>query len=77
MKACPSCVGLGGLTKYLLLNFTITDIPELAILYLSEDLIFNLFDTKKSSSESIFALHFIKVSFMMIAFSYIYLTIPK
>ena len=58
MKAWPSCVGLGVLTKYLPLNFTFTGIPDLEILYLSANLVFNCFETNKSSSKSIFALHF-------------------
>ena len=77
MKYCPSCVGSGGLTKYLVLNFIFTGISELTILYLSANLVFNCFDTKKSSSEFIFALHFFKVSFLMIAFTATSLPSPK
>ena len=63
------CIGLGGLTKYLLLNFTLTGIPGLFILYLSTNVVFNFFDTNKSSLKYIFALHFFKVGFPMIVFT--------
>ena len=76
-KACASCVGLGGLTKYLLFNFTFTGIPEFAILYLSVNLVFNCFDTNRSSSKSIFALHFLKVGFLMMTFNATSLPGPK
>ena len=76
-KACPYCVGLVCLTKSLLSNFTFTDIPELAILYLSENLVLNFFDTNKSSSKYIFAFHFLKVGFPMIAFTVTSLPSPK
>ena len=77
MNDCPYCVGLGVLTKYLLLNFIFTGIPELAILYLIANLVFNCFDTKKYLSKSIFSLHFSKVGFQMIAFTATSLPRPK
>ena len=43
--------------KYLLLNFIFNGTTGLEILYLSINLVFNSFDTRESSSESIFALH--------------------
>ena len=69
IKACPSSVGLGGLTISLLLKYTFTGIPELAILYLSINLVSNCFDTKKYSSKYIFSLHFFKVGLLMIEFT--------
>ena len=63
MKSCPSCVGLEGLTKYFPFKSTFTGIPELVILFLSANLVFNCFDTKKSSLKYIFAIHFFKGRF--------------
>ena len=69
MNAIPYCVELGSLSKYFLLNFTFNGILELAILYLSANSAFNFFDNKKYSSKFIFDLHFLKVGFLMIAFT--------
>ena len=77
MNVCPSLVGLGGMVKYFLSDFTFTGIPGLAILYLSTNLVFICFDTKKSSSKYIFALHFFKVGFPIIVFTDTYLQRPN
>ena len=69
MNDWPYCVGLGGLKKYFLSNLTFTGIPELVVIYLSANLVFNCFGTKKSSPKSIFAFHFFKVGFPVIAFT--------
>ena len=74
--SCPSCIGLGCLTKSLLLKFTFTGIPELAIMYLSENLVFNCFDTNKSLWYLYFSPLF-KVDFPMISFTAASLTRPK
>ena len=77
MKSCPSCVVLWGMNKSLPLKFTFTSIIELLLLYLGANLVFNYFDTKKSSLKYIFALHFFMVGFLMIEFTDTYLQRPK